>query len=121
MLLQALESKVLLDTAMSLYGLKHSELYWEKAQVILLPDRMSRRFLLTAGPCMVFAHMLYTSETLFHEGICGDVQDTKLLVSWNDDTIVIAFRGTSSMANALADLQVAYPLPTSLLCLLVYV
>ena len=61
---------------------------------------------------MVFAHMLYTSETLFHEGICGDVQDTKLLVSWNDDTIVIAFRGTSSMANALADLQVAYPLPT---------
>ena len=31
-------------TAMSLYGLKHSELYWEKAQVILLPDRMSRRF-----------------------------------------------------------------------------
>jgi hypothetical protein len=61
---QALESKVLLDTAMSLYGLEHSEMYWEKAQ------------------------------------------DTKMLISWNKDTIVIAFRGTSSMANALADLQV---------------
>ena len=62
--LQALESKVLLDTAMSLYNLEHSELYWEKAQ------------------------------------------DTKLLIAWNHDTIVIAFRCTSSMANALADLQV---------------
>ena len=49
---------------MSLYGLEHSEMYWEKAQ------------------------------------------DTKMLISWNKDTIVIAFRGTSSMANALADLQV---------------
>ena len=39
------------------------------------------------------------------------MQDTKLLVSWNDDTIVIAFRGTSSMANALADLQVTSFLP----------
>ena len=65
--LQALESKVLLDTAMSLYNLEHSELYWEKAQ------------------------------------------DTKLLIAWNHDTIVIAFRGTSSMANALADLQVDCP------------
>ena len=34
------------------------------------------------------------------------LQDTKLLVAWSEDTIVIAFRGTSSMANALADLQV---------------
>ena len=50
---------------MSLYGLEHSEMYWEKAQ------------------------------------------DTKMLISWNKDTIVIAFRGTSSMANALADLQVS--------------
>jgi len=64
--LQALESKVLLDTAMGLYGLEHSELFWEKAQ------------------------------------------DTKLLISWNKDTIVIAFRGTSSMANAMADLQVRH-------------
>ena len=40
LLLQALESKVLLDTAMSLYGLEHSELYWEKAQVpLLFPDQ----------------------------------------------------------------------------------
>ena len=61
---------MLLDTAMSLYNLEHSELYWEKAQ------------------------------------------DTKLLIAWNHDTIVIAFRGTSSMANALADLQVDCPADT---------
>ena len=41
LLLQALESKVLLDTAMSLYGLEHSELYWEKAQVPHLPTPLS--------------------------------------------------------------------------------
>ncbi len=40
LLLQALESKVLLDTAMSLYGLEHSELYWEKAQVVFLLDNI---------------------------------------------------------------------------------
>ena len=62
---------MLLDTAMSLYNLEHSELYWEKAQ------------------------------------------DTKLLIAWNHDTIVIAFRGTSSMANALADLQVGCPADNS--------
>lgn len=58
---------------------------------------------------------MYTLATHFDEWVRGDVQDTKLLVSWNDDTIVIAFRGTSSMANALADLQVPDSLP-SLLC-----
>ena len=49
---------------MSLYGLEHSELFWEKAL------------------------------------------DTKLLMAWNKHTIVMAFRGTASFANALADLQV---------------
>ena len=51
---------------MALYGLEHSELFWEKAL------------------------------------------DTKLLLAWNKDTIVIVFRGTASMANALADLQVSF-------------
>jgi hypothetical protein len=31
--------------------------------------------------------------------------DTKLLMSWSRHVVVIAFRGTASMANALADLQ----------------
>ena len=64
---QALDSKLSLDTAMSLYGLEHSELFWEKAL------------------------------------------DTKLLMAWNKHTIVLAFRGTASFANALADLQVCFP------------
>ncbi|EIE21255.1 alpha/beta-hydrolase [Coccomyxa subellipsoidea C-169] len=52
-----------LETAMGLYGLEHSELFWEKAR------------------------------------------DTKLLMAWNDSRIVIAFRGTASMSNALSDVQ----------------
>ncbi|KAL0026556.1 hypothetical protein WJX77_006522 [Trebouxia sp. C0004] len=38
--------------------------------------------------------------------------DTRCLMGWNASTIVLAFRGTASMANALADLQawrVAHP------------
>jgi hypothetical protein len=52
-----------LEMGMALYGLQHSELFWEKAL------------------------------------------DTKLLLAWSQDTIMLAFRGTASMANALADLQ----------------
>lgn len=33
-------------------------------------------------------------------------QDTRCLVSWGGSKIVVAFRGTASMKNALADLQV---------------
>ena len=32
--------------------------------------------------------------------------DTKMLLAWNDTCMVLVFRGTASMANALADLQV---------------
>jgi hypothetical protein len=34
------------------------------------------------------------------------LQDTKAIMGWNDRTVVIAFRGTASMANLLADLKV---------------
>ena len=33
-------------------------------------------------------------------------QDTRCLVSWGGTRVVVAFRGTASMKNALADLQV---------------
>ena len=33
-------------------------------------------------------------------------QDTRCLVGWGNSTVVVAFRGTASMKNALADLQV---------------
>ena len=32
--------------------------------------------------------------------------DTKVLVGWNDDTVVLAFRGTNSFVNAKTDAQV---------------
>ena len=32
--------------------------------------------------------------------------DTKCLIGYNDDTVVIAFRGTASMANVYSDLKV---------------
>ncbi|DBB06586.1 TPA: hypothetical protein ACH3X1_012115 [Trebouxia sp. C0004] len=34
--------------------------------------------------------------------------DTRCLMGWNASTIVLAFRGTASMANALADLQATH-------------
>ena len=33
-------------------------------------------------------------------------RDTKLLMGWNTNRIVIAFRGTASMSNVLSDVQV---------------
>ena len=59
-----MDSKLSLETAMSLYGLEESELFWEKKH------------------------------------------DTKLLLAWNRNTFVVAFRGTASLVNALADVQV---------------
>ena len=32
--------------------------------------------------------------------------DTKALLAWGPDALVLSFRGTASMANVLADLQV---------------
>ena len=36
--------------------------------------------------------------------------DTQCLLGWNDHTIVVAFRGTASMKNALSDVQVSQSL-----------
>ena len=36
-------------------------------------------------------------------------QDTRCLVSWGHRHVVVAFRGTASIKNALADLQVRLP------------
>ena len=71
-----MESKLSLETAMSLYGLEESELFWEKKH------------------------------------------DTKLLLAWNRNTFVVAFRGTASLVNALSDVQV-WPIVRLQCCLLV--
>ena len=43
------------------------------------------------------------------ELFCEVKRDTRCLMGWNDSTIVLAFRGTASMTNALSDLQVTQP------------
>ena len=35
-------------------------------------------------------------------------RDTKALLAWNDDTVVLAFRGTASLRNVLSDLQARF-------------
>ena len=55
-----------LHTALGLYGLTDSELFWELQL------------------------------------------DTRCLMGWSNDTIVVAFRGTASMTNAWSDLQVSH-------------
>ena len=40
------------------------------------------------------------------ELFCELKRDTRCLMGWSDSTIVLAFRGTASMTNALSDLQV---------------
>ncbi len=37
--------------------------------------------------------------------------DTKVLIGWSPDTIVISVRGTASLRNAMADIQVPSPPP----------
>ncbi len=32
-------------------------------------------------------------------------RDTKALMAWNEDTLVLAFRGTASLRNVIADIQ----------------
>lgn len=48
------------------------------------------------------------SELLWEKAL-----DTKLLIAWNNSRILIAFRGTASLANALADVQVTPPVDNS--------
>ena len=53
---------------------------------------------------------LHTSMEMYgltdSELFCELKRDTRCLMGWSDSTIVLAFRGTASMTNALSDLQV---------------
>ena len=48
---------------------------------------------------------LEQSELFWEKGL-----DTKMLMAWNENTIVLVFRGTASTTNALADLQAMHRL-----------
>ena len=44
-----------------------------------------------------------------HSEMLWELQlDTRCLLGWSDSKIVLAFRGTASISNAWADLQVIY-------------
>lgn len=49
-----------------------------------------------------------TSSELFWER----ASDTKMLMAWNRNTVVVAFRGTASINNAWSDLQVSRGIST---------
>ena len=68
---QAPKTTLGLHTALSLYSLTDSDLFWELQR------------------------------------------DTRCLLGWNNSTIVVAFRGTASMTNALSDIQVPLTSVTS--------
>lgn len=51
-------------------------------------------------------HKHYNTHS--HELFWEHLHDTKCLMAWGDDAVVLAFRGTASMANAKADLQVGH-------------
>ena len=51
-----------------------------------------------------------------HEIIREPALDTKVLIAWGDDTVVVAFRGTASAKNAATDIQVSVPAPSSDSC-----
>ena len=52
-----------------------------------------------------------------HELFWETKLDTRCLMGWNDHTIVVAFRGTASMKNAMTDLQVSVCHPHVACCL----
>ena len=54
-------------------------------------------------------YQMDTSKTFYEVS-----QDTRCLVGWGSNSVVVAFRGTASVRNALADLQVLH---CALLCL----
>lgn len=44
---------------------------------------------------------------LTHSELISELKrDTRCLMGWNKNTVVLAFRGTASVTNALSDLQV---------------
>ena len=52
--------------------------------------------------CALFSPPLTATELIWEK-----VSDTKLLMAWNSHTMVLAFRGTASMSNVFADIQVS--------------
>lgn len=118
------------DTALSLYDLHSFEMLWEKSLVggMSLDEQEGVGTLAaTIAWCgeegrercpslLVAARQTRTTAT---HGVslllplpttrpAPLVQDTKCLIGWSDRTLVVAFRGTASIANVASDLQVLF-------------
>lgn len=52
--------------------------------------------------CKVFSPPLEKYEMIWEKSL-----DTKSLLAWNKHTILLAFRGTASLSNVKADIQVS--------------
>lgn len=50
--------------------------------------------------------MLFQPPLVYTDMMWDKLSDTKLLMGWNKEMIVLAFRGTASFSNVFADLQV---------------
>ena len=56
--------------------------------------------------CAIFDPPLEHYEMFWEKSL-----DTKMIMAWSRDRVVLAFRGTASLANVAADLQVPLPKP----------
>eukprot|EP00210_Caulerpa_lentillifera_P008426 g8038.t1 len=72
--------------------------YWSALMYTIKQEADSQYSLQTAMRLYELEHY-----ELFHE----ELHDTKLIVAYNDSVVLLAFRGTSSLKNVLADLQIS--------------
>lgn len=106
-----------LEGAMALYNLQNHELvtYFCRCTCVLLrPTHVHY----SPVPQLygIYAHVLCSQQLHFkfqnQPDVCICLQlwerrlDTKALMAWNQDTVVLSFRGTASFRNVLADLKV---------------
>ena len=60
----------------------------------------------TASATVTMEHAMALYDLHSFELLWEKALDTKVLLAWSDSTCVVTFRGTSSWANVLADLEV---------------
>ena len=102
------KSSFQVDTALALYDLDNFELFWERTLVRegsgAGRGRVGRGG--AADDCRPHCGAGRWQPSALRPAWMISPQDTKAIVGWSEDTVVIAFRGTASLANVKADLQV---------------
>ena len=88
------EQDVNMETAMQLYQLEHFELV---SKLVYHPIAQTQK-IHRHRPAKCHQHLLQLWERRL---------DTKALIAWNQETVVLSFRGTATFSNVLADLSVS--------------